>query len=202
MSELDQQTPDISGKMHEFSFDVLVRIIPGTVVLASYFGENLKSLDASLLIGIGVVIAYVIGYGIEMITILADKCLITPILMAIEYVFSPKKEMYCRGHSLVPVPEFKMWQFEDKAGKKARFFKMIAERSMWRSLVLITAFYCFKPPKFLDLVSTQFGVDPLWLARGLLAVSILGFYNLSRFPSSMVRHGLTKAYEAKSRRNH
>jgi hypothetical protein len=189
MSDIDEQAPKITGQMHEFAFDVLARIVPGIVLIASYFASDLKGLDASLLIGVGVVVAYVVGYAIELTTLLVDKCIISPILKWLEsrYNSSENKSEYRHGQSLLPITELQMWVYEVQSKKKARYFKMLAERSMWRSIVFICCWFCFSPPAFMGPVSQQIGIDVRLLPYLMVAAATLGFYYLSYFLSSHAR---------------
>ena len=189
MSDVTDQTPTISGQMHEFAFDILARIVPGSLLIASYFGSDLKGLDASLLIGVGVVVAYVVGFSIELTSLLIDKCIVSPVLKFVERKITPTNHEgeYRQGHSLLPLTELQMWVYEDSSKKKARYFKMLAERSMWRSIVFICCWFCFKPPAFIGPVSVQIGVDARLLPWSMLAVAVLGFYFLSYFVSSHAR---------------
>jgi hypothetical protein len=141
---------DFSDKVHESQFDVLGRVIPGAIVLLLWNPTQVNPSSTQLWeLLVAIIPAYLIGFCLEHVSMfLIDQLLMDP------WLIEPTKKG--RWYSLL---DRKWWGHlcsapviwhECNSGQsrfEARIFKMLAERTMFRSLIMVFLFASFWPPK-------------------------------------------------------
>jgi hypothetical protein len=130
---------DLGKKVPEIQFDLIGRLFPGILVLAAYSGKN--NLPQTITaIALALVASYVIGFTLELTSkAIVDLGLINWWLKKID-----RKE-----YGPWPMVEDAVWtHYNTTDGPKHEVvFKMLAERTMFRSLALMSVVASIHPPR-------------------------------------------------------
>ena len=168
---MSDSIPSLSEKIPELHYDVIARMIPGMLALAVYIG-HLKPFptDFASLVVLAA-LSYVVGFAVEQ---LANHALDLRI-------WNPICKRLHANLRFIPMPNSDVWEHRNTTNgpRNTIIFKMLAERSLFRSFILLSLIALFKPPYIAG--------DQRCMVFGVLAISIHTFYWLSRWLSWQVK---------------
>lgn len=123
----------------EIFFDIIGRVIPGLILIILYQLPTCAMQITNLDIALELIASYVIGFLLEIIT------------QTIEYVIylgvrSVPIKIICHNYCYT---DNKLWKCIRKSGNYLNSIKMMAEKSMFRSLTLVAIIIFIWPPRFL-----------------------------------------------------
>jgi hypothetical protein len=120
----------MTSSIPELHYDLIARIVPGTVALAVFAHGHLPIPDGATHTALAFIAAYIVGFSIE--------------LVGAALIDAAWLDRACRRftkHSkYIPVPIGDVWGHRNTTTgpRNATIFKMLAERSMFRSLLIIS----------------------------------------------------------------
>lgn len=146
-------------------FDVIARIIPGSIILSLYFWDAVLKNPSLMLAGTGLAASYFLGLVLDKVSDL----FLTPILKrSLGFSRNPAWKKFST------IPDWKIWVWihdSVEAERKPLLLKMMAEKICLRSMILASLFWICPVIAPLDLGC----LHPLYvlLALGLLFISHL-----------------------------
>ena len=186
MKSIVDQIPDIQ-------YDSIARIVPGVVLLTAYTAHNSNLWGSASYIAAGLILSYVVGFMLELFSATVVDWKFINIVLAIAE--SPNTEsaatvpqkstnkvvqfIATRCQNIGLVSEARLWGSlrDGTIVKKQLLLKMLAERAMFRSLMIASLVALVIPPKL-----TVGSVHRAWIL-GVLLMSMNSFYWVWRFMS-------------------
>lgn len=112
-------------------FDVIARIIPGSIILSLYFWDHVIKNPSLMLAGTGLAASYFLGLVLDKVSDL----FLTPILKRCLALFrSPVWKKY----SMIPDYKIWVWIHSVEVERQPLLLKMMAERICLRSMILVS----------------------------------------------------------------
>jgi hypothetical protein len=152
---LSDVTDKALDKVHEVQFDVIGRIVPGAVVLGVCLQSQLSlKLEWSHVLG-GVIPAYLLGFGVEYLSLLLIETWMPQFVRFIQRkngIEDLKTEKWFRRLSYALFYDFDpndtLWERCNSGNCRfeQRPFKMLAELTLFRSMILISVCSLVSPP--------------------------------------------------------
>jgi hypothetical protein len=169
----------LSDYIPEFYFDIIARLVPGGLTCIIYGWQSLGTLGSAFSILIGLVVSYFLGILLDVVSdLVLGRLVFRWFISALKkfvrlYTFMPDNELWLLIRQL---PEKQVIIFN----------KMMAEKAMLRSAILVNIIAFFYPPSLIPAHRT------LLVCFISLIVLLLCHFMLQLYVSERIRNSKTK----------